>query len=881
MTDLELYFEFRCWKGLKKRGLDHLSEYRKRLEYEIQSIRQMGYSSYFCIVADFIIWAIAHQIPVGPGRGSCAGSLASYCMEITHLDPIRYGLIFERFINPERVSMPDIDCDFCELRRHEVIKYVKEKYGADRVAHIGTYGRMKSKAAIRDAGRTLGYDYQLCDKLAKMTLEPIEGKNQPLAVCYEKVPELKNSREGLNGPKVQEILYWAEKIEDRTRAFGTHAAGIVISHQSITEVIPLYPGKDGAPTTQFEMKTVEECGLIKFDFLGLRALTTIDRCVKIVSKNYDITINPLQIPVDDEDTYKMLQSGDVLGVFQLEGSQGLRDIVIQIKPTCLEDLSAIIALYRPGPLSTHGFQNYLKVRMGEESPQYICPELKPILEETDGMLLYQEQILEIAKQLAGYTLGESDLLRRAVGKKSQAEMDAQEAKFKKGLQELSNISKQDADLIWNDIKGSASYSFNKSHAISYAYIGYQMAYLKCHYPIEFLCACLVSDSDETDKVIQYISYAQEKGIAVRGPSINKSEYDFSIDSDNAIRFGIGTIKNLGKPVEDIIQERKKHGDFTDILNFASRVNLSKINRRKLESLVLSGAFDETNQQQYTRASLLTAIDDILRHKEEEKRYEKKLETFITRKDKYDIRCKEIAKWEQLTPAERKEKNIKKPGRMKAPEKPEEPLLPQIPNLPEMAPQQLLAHEKELLGFYISGHPLDNIKEKSRVSIANIKANGAHKQRVKFIAIPSIVEEFTTKKRKQKMANLVLEDKTGTIQASIFSKPWSQHKQIINIFTPAQYIAEIEITEVDDVKNVKLLISGVENLRSVDEYQNRTLEITIPVTKCRRAAQIIKEYQGGNLTVHLQTQTQSGCIIDLGIFKCQTSRDALERKFREL
>ena len=389
MTDLELYFQYRCEKGLKKRGFADNSTYIERLKYEIEVIKQMHYCGYFLIVSDIVTWALNNDVSVGPGRGSAAGSLSTYCLEITHIDPIKYNLIFERFLNPDRVSNPDIDLDFCEVKRHMVFDYIQEKYGTDRVAHIGTYGSMKAKSAVRDVTRTLGLPYFLGDKIAKLTLEPIAGKPQSLSVCYEKVPQLKSMRYGKDSDE-KTILTWAEKFENRIRSFGTHASGSVISRDKLSKKVPLYPGKDKAITTQFEMNTVEEVGLIKFDLLGLRALTTIDRCIKSVSKKYSIDINPLTIPVDDEQVYKMLQAGDTVGIFQLEGSAGLRDLLVQIKPTCLEDLSTIIALYRPGPLGSDMLEHYLKVRAGHADPIYRIPELEFILGKTDGMLIYQE-----------------------------------------------------------------------------------------------------------------------------------------------------------------------------------------------------------------------------------------------------------------------------------------------------------------------------------------------------------------------------------------------------------------------------------------------------------------------------------------------------------
>jgi len=811
MTDLQLYFQFRSEKGLKKRGVAHLVEYQERLKYEISIINTMGFAGYFLVVSDILTWALRNKIPVGPGRGSAAGSLVAFALEITHLDPIKYKLIFERFLNPDRVSMPDIDMDFCELRRNEVIEYVEQKYGRDKVAHIGTFGSLKSKASIRDVTRALGLPYALGDKLAKLTLDPIEGKSQSLQTCYEKVPELKNIRAGIV-PQEQEILIWAEKMEDRIRSFGTHASGIVISKDKITRTLPLILGKDGAPTTQFEMNTVEKVGLIKFDFLGLRALTTIQRCVDIIKQRHNIDIEPLQIPVDDYEVYRKLQEGDVDGVFQLEGSSGMKDLLIKIKPNKLDDLALLVAVYRPGPLSSDMLQHYLKVRAGEASPIFAVPELEPILGDTDGMLIYQEQILEICKQLAGYTMGEADLMRRAVGKKKEKEMAAQEQKFKAGMAK-NNIDIQDAHKIWEDIKAFAAYGFNRAHAACYGYISYQMAYLKTHYPLEFMTACLISDSDEVSKVIKYISYCKAIGIEILGPSINESMFQFNIAKKGNIRFGLSAIKNLGKPVEEIIQEREKNGPFTSPKDFIDRVNTSKINKKKLDSLILSGAFDEFG---YTRSSLLLYVDDVLQYKKDLKSYEAKLETYLAKSKEYEERLKEIEVWENLTLTVKKNLRLqgkKKPGKKKAPVCPEILLEPEIRKNVELSDDEILRQEKELLGYFVTGHPLDGIAVDTTWTVEDIidavnVGELENKSSIKLIAVPSVLKEHTTKQKKQKMAYMQLEDKTGSIAGVIYSAGYNKYKHVLDPNTPIVINASLEVTRGDTGSAITVVVKGV-------------------------------------------------------------------------
>jgi len=890
MTELELYFQYRCQKGLEKRGLTDKSEYQKRLKYEISVITTMGYCGYFLVVSDLLTWTLANEIPVGPGRGSAAGALVAYVLEITHLDPIEHGLIFERFLNPDRVSMPDIDMDFCEDRRGEVIGYAKDKYGHDKVAHIGTYGSMKAKASIRAAANVLGFSWLAGDKLAKMTLEPIAGKPVPLKTCYEKVPRLGAFRHGPDCEEKQ-ILTWAEQIENRLRSFGTHASGIVISADPVTQTIPLYPGKDKAPTAQFEMNTVEECGLITFDFLGLRALTTIKRCTDLIKERHGITIDPLQIPVDDDAVYDQLQTGDVTGVFQLEGSSGMRDLVVQIKPRSLDDLALLVAIYRPGPLESTMLQHYLKVQAGQADPHYIIPELEPILKVTDGMLIFQEQILEICRQLAGYSLAEADLMRRAVGKKKKKEMDAQHGKFIEGMMEK-DIVKSDAQNVWEDIESFASYGFNKAHAACYGYIGYQMAYLKTHYPLEFLCSCLISDSDEVDKIIQYIAYCKDKNIEVLGPSVNESQYSFAVAGEKSIRFGLSAIKNLGKPVQEIITEREENGLYKDILDFAERVDLSKINRKKIESLVLAGAFDSLGD--YTRQSLLDAVDEVLRHKEEHKRWVAKDTTYIKKLAVWVTRELQLDDWEEMTLYERRQAKVwaptpalafKKPNKLKLPALPDPALLPCIPPAQEMEQPELLGHEKELMGYYVSGHPLDNRKEKGSYTIAQIKELAGEKKiqpkaRVTLVAIPNVIKEITTKKAKQKMAYVDLEDKTGTIQSVVFSGPYAKAKELIDIQTPAYYDGEVEVIESDTDQVIKIRVSRVRMLPSIRAYRNRPIKITVPIATINQAAEHLSEIHGNDFKVKLTAISEEGNQWQFGVFSCCGERTALKKQLKE-
>ena len=790
------YFEYKCWQGLGKKGLNDNQEYIDRLNYEIRIIKSMHFEGYFLVVSDIVHWAIANAIPVGPGRGSAAGSLVSFVLKITHLDPIKYGLIFERFLNPDRISMPDIDLDFCELKREKVIEYVQEKYGHDCVAHIGTYGSMKAKGAIRAVARALGADYKVGDILAKLTLAPIEGKPQPLSVCYDKVPKLAEYR-NKKGTIESIILENAEKVEDRLRSFGTHASGIVISTDHINKIIPLYPGKDGKPTTQYEMNTVEECGLIKFDFLGLRALTTINRCCEMIEENHGVKIDPLVIPIDDNEVYQNLQKGDTAGVFQLEGSSGMRDLMLKIQPENIEDIALLVAIYRPGPLGSNMLDHYLQVRAGKAKAKYLHPDLEPILGKTDGLLIYQEQILEICKQLAGYTMGEADVMRKAVGKKISSMMATEEPKFKKGLEEY-GFERSVANKLWDEIKTFAAYGFNLAHAACYGYIAYQMAWLKTHYPLEFICACLISDSDEVEKVIQYTNECKKIGVVIIPPDINHSMTDFSISEDKkAIRFGLAAIKNLGeKPVQSIIEEREANGLFKDIVDFSERVDLSKINKLKLESLILTGAFDSISTT--SRAGLLETLLDIYFYKEEKKRYDSKAETYVDRIEKYNQRLIDIEAWKVLDTATKRlriQAGDKKPQKIKCPVNPDPPMRPEIVNIEEMELIDILNKEKELLGSYVSGHPLNEIIATAPDTIEEIKKKGQQGDWIELLAVPSMIKEITTKSKK-KMAYVVLEDMTGTMNAVVLPHIYHKIREAISPSAPARYMATLKIVEMD-------------------------------------------------------------------------------------
>jgi len=720
----------------------------------------------------------------GVVHNSVGGSLAAYSLRISHVDPIRYKLIFERFLNPDRVSMCDIDMDYPDDRREEVIEYLVDKFGENSVSRIGTFGTMKAKGAIRDITRCLGYDYEIGDKLSNLVLPPVSGQPQSLETCYEQVAELKQLRDTPGTPEA-EVLRWAERLENRIRTSGTHASGVVISEGPVYERIPLMLGKDKKPTTQFEMNNVEEVGLIKFDILGLKALTTVDRCCKLIEQTRGTKIDPLEIPLDDEETFELLSRGETDGIFQLEGSSGLQDLTIRLRPRCLEDISLLVALYRPGPLATGMVDQVIKVRNLEVQAEYYIPELRPILEETAGCIVYQEQAMQIARDLAGYSMGEADTMRKAIGKKKAALMEEQRVKFVSGMV-TNGFEEAKAQRLFGEIEGFAAYSFNRSHSLTYGYLGYITAYLKAHYPSEFMCACMTTDSDEPEKVVRYISYCKSHGIEVSPPDVNASRDSFTVDKNGKICFGLAAIKNLGAgPVKLIVRERERGGEFVDIFDFCRRVDNSIVNSKKLESLILCGAFDKVHQGM-NRTALLMAMDDVWKYKEEIKRYESKMETYNKR----------LEAWNQRE--EERKTGVKKPS-LKFPEKPEKPgdpkILEGVPSIPVL---EKLKHERELLGFYLSGHPVEFVEKVWHRKICELGDSGQNE--VIIIAVPTIIKELTTRRKKERMAQLTVEDNTGSMEVVAFPKSWSKFASTIAEGTPL--ILDIKMEANDEASDLK-------------------------------------------------------------------------------
>src|SRR6188472_1595947 len=594
--------------GLKERIAQHgltpgydVDAYAKRLEFELGIIERMKFPGYFLIVSDFIKWAKAHGIPVGPGRGSGAGSLVAWSLTITDVDPLRFSLLFERFLNPERVSMPDFDIDFCQDRRDEVIAYVRERYGTDRVAHIITFGKLQARAVLRDVGRVLQMPYGQVDRLCKLVpLNPANPITLPQAIAAE--PRLQEARDA--EPIVAKLLDIGQRLEGLYRHASTHAAGVVIADRPLIELVPLYrDARAQLPATQFSMKWAEAAGLVKFDFLGLKTLTVIETARELIGRR-GIELDAAKLPLDDPAAYALLQRGDTVGVFQLEG-QGMRDALRKLKPDRFEDIIAIVALYRPGPMDN--IDSYVNRKHGREGIESLHPMIEPILKETYGVIIYQEQVMQIAQVLSGFSLGEADLLRRAMGKKIKKEMDQQRARFVEGAV-ANNVDRARAEYIFELVAKFAGYGFNKSHAAAYALIAYQTAYFKANFPVEFMAASMTLDMGNTDKLSEFRAEAQRLGIEVEPPSINRSEVGFMPSAD-AICYSLAALKNVGRhAVEHICEERKTKGPFRDVSNFARRINPRFVNKRALETLAAAGALDELGVD---RATAFANVDRMI------------------------------------------------------------------------------------------------------------------------------------------------------------------------------------------------------------------------------------------------------------------------------
>jgi len=802
---LETLFEKSCWDGLETR-LDHLRElrkvspeleqqYRDRLTMEIGVIQEMGFSGYFLIVADFINWAKSKQIPVGPGRGSGAGSLAAFCMLITDIDPIPYGLIFERFLNVERMSMPDFDVDFCKDRRDEVIDYVRSRYGGDKhVAQIVTYGSMKARAALRDVGRVLEIPLPVVDRIAKLVPDEIKIT---LKKAIDKEPRL---REAMKKDDVRELLTIAQTLEGLSRHKSTHAAGVVISPEPMVEYLPLCVGSNKEVLTQYDMKYTEMTGLIKFDFLGLKTLTVIDRALKLIEQDIGFQVELDKIPMDDPKTYDLLCDGKSLGVFQLE-SDGMRELLVKMAPEQFSDLIALVALYRPGPLDSGMVDQFVETKHGHRLPEYPLPQIKSVLEETYGVIVYQEQVMKISNILASYSLGDADILRRAMGKKIPEVMEKEREKFMNGAL-ANNIPEDKATYVFDLMAKFAGYGFNKSHSAAYALIAYQTAFLKAHYPAQFLAALLSCDVDNTDKVVKYINECKQMGIDVLPPDINESDHDFTVIKDR-IRFGLAAVKNVGDAALDsIIEERATHGTYASLADFCGRINSSRVNRKVLESLIMAGAFDSMNVK---RSQLMAVLDEALEQAK------------AVQRDRLSGQMNLFA----LTGEEKS-----KPGT--------ELQFPDIEEWPELTK---LAHEKETIGFFLTGHPLEGVIEDIRM-VADSEIAGLDNYRDgQVIRVGGLIQNFKehTSKKGDRMAFTVLEDMGSSIEVIVFPSTFAQCSELLSTDEPLIVLGTIQQGE----QGAKIIAEAIDSLdKALEKYtENTMIRLQASLTMRRQLIQL--------------------------------------------
>lgn len=811
---LETLFEKACWDGLSSR-LDHLKElqevnreleqqYHDRLTMEIAVIREMGFAGYFLIVADFITWAKKEKIPVGPGRGSGAGSLAAYCMSITDIDPIPYGLIFERFLNVERMSMPDFDVDFCKDRRDEVIDYVRRRYGGDRhVAQIVAYGSMKARAVLRDVGRVLEIPLPVVDRIAKLVPDELKIT---LKKAIKKEPRLV---EAMKDESIRELLTVSQTLEGLSRHKSIHAAGVVISPKPMVEYLPLCVGPNKEVLTQYDMKYTEKTGLIKFDFLGLKTLTVIDRALQLIHLDIGLTVDLTKIPMDDAKTYDLLCKGESLGVFQLE-SDGMRELLINMKPEQFSDLIALVALYRPGPLDSGMVDTFVETKHGRQPPEYPLPQIRSVLEETYGVIVYQEQVMKIANILAGYSLGDADILRRAMGKKIPEVMEEERGKFMAGAKN-NNIPEDKAKYIFDLMAKFAGYGFNKSHSAAYALIAYQTAYLKAHYPSQFLAALLSCDVDNTDKVVKYINECKQMQIDVLPPDINESFDDFTVINDR-IRFGLAAVKNVGgAALESIIEEREKNGMYSSLGDFCSRIDSARVNKKVIESLIKAGALDSLRGR---RAQLMEILEQAMEQAK------------AVQRDRLSGQMNLFS----LTPAQNNKNNDK------------EMELPEVEDWPEL---KKLAYEKEAVGFFLTGHPLESVIEDiNRLVDTKIeKLDSCHDgQSIRIGGLIQQVKEHKSRKG-DRMAFTVLEDMSASVEVVVFPSTFADCSHLLGGEEPLIVLGTVQLGD----RGAKIIAQSIDLLS--DAYEKYIEQASIRLLAGRTSRQHMEELKELLYTYH--------------------------------
>ncbi len=769
------YLRELCYKNVSKRYPEAGKHVYDRLEYELGVIKKTGFASYFLIIWDLTKFAKENNIPVGPGRGSAAGSIVSYILGITDIDPLRYNLIFERFLNPERISMPDIDIDFCYEKRAQVIDYVARRYGRDNVAQIITFGTMLARAVVRDVGRAMGFSYGEVDKIAKMIPSSV-GHHVDLREALQISPELKGIYD--SDPKIKRLIDVAMQLEGLSRHASTHAAGVVISDKPLIERIPLVKGSAGETVTGFDMESVEKTGLLKMDFLGLKTLTVIDEAIKIIKRTQNKNIDINAIPLDDKKTFRLLQNAETIGVFQLE-SRGMRDILKKIHPERFEDLIAVLALYRPGPLGSGMVEDFIARKHGKKPITYIHPKLEKVLKETYGIILYQEQTMQIVSELAGFSLSQADLLRKAIGKKIPEIMQEQRSMFIEGCRK-NNVSPKIASAIFDLIEYFSGYGFNKSHSTAYAMISYRTAYLKANFGVEFMAALLTSERNNTDKVVEYVNEANRMGIDVLPPDINESFTNFTVTGDGNIRFGLMAIKNVGQAaLESIIRVRKER-PFSDFFDFCERVDSRTVNKKVLESLIKSGAMDSFGMK---RAQMMIMLDKVLDRTSKKKATSNQLFLFDSK-----------------------------------------PKLPEVPDVEEWPMNQILDFEKKLLGMYVSSHPLKNYTR--LMEVLNVEDISSFYEEIttREVLVMGVIEKVkitTTRRNNEQMAIVKIGDMTSSVEVFVFPRLYEQS---------ALYILESKVVLVKGALQPKDKVPKIiaNDIIPIEDIFNKAKELNIVV-----------------------------------------------------
>jgi DNA polymerase-3 subunit alpha len=794
-------------EGLREKfGTEPPPEYIERFQRELDVIKKMGYSSYFLIVRDFINYAKEHSIPVGPGRGSAAGSLIAWALGITEIDPIRYGLLFERFLNPDRISMPDIDVDFCKDKRPMVIDYVSEKYGRDHVAQIITFGTMAARAAIRDVARAMDFPYAEADRLAKLVPEALKIR---IKDAIKQEPQLKEAYDG--DKKIRELLDIAMRLEGLSRHASTHAAGVVIAPEPLTEYMPLYkPPSEDALTSQFDMGSVEKIGLIKFDFLGLKTLTVIEKAVRYIRENgIDFSID--NITLDDKETYDFLSSGRTTGVFQLE-SDGMKDILVKMSPNRFEDLIALVALYRPGPLGSGMIDDFIKGKRGQKEIKYQLPQIKEILDETYGVILYQEQVMSIANKLANFTMGQADVLRKAMGKKKADVMDEQKELFVEGAVK-NGITEKKASRLFDLISKFAEYGFNKSHSAAYAYIAYQTAYLKAHYPEHFMAATLSSDMDSSDKIAKSIKECNSMGVRILPPDINLCGKEFQVDN-GAIRFGLGAVKGVGVQAIDSIIRSREGGPFATLEDYMNRVDTKKVNKKVTDGLIKSGAFDSLSETDGSIDSLCQWRAKSLEMLNEAGGAVPSLNLFG--QDDYQ---EESAAWDEA---------------------------------------ELLKNEKDALGFYITGNPLNKYRKMLKANnIKGLSTLGAaeDKQEVAAAGMVMGIRKLRTRGKNEIMAYVSMDDGDGAVEVVVFPELYRSRLSLLEKDMPIFVKGTIDRTD----SGIKIIAREICSLDEMPKRNNNGEKAIINIDKKDPDLKSLRDVlrgRSGNMPLYLCIRTGS-------------------------